>query len=107
MMEGGVESPGSTTHWEQEPSSVRRIDLGEITLCALSLPTEPPSWPPCLTPAEIDIARRLIRGDSRASIARDRAVSINTVAAQIQTMLDKLEVESAAALVAEIACRTR
>ncbi|MFO7780883.1 MAG: helix-turn-helix transcriptional regulator [Spirochaetia bacterium] len=106
-MERGVGGPGSTTDREQEPCGVRPIALDEITLCALSLPTEPASWPSCFTPAEIDIARRLIRGDSRASIARDRAVSINTIAAQIQTMLDKLEVESASALVAEIACRNR
>lgn len=106
-MESGAAGSGSATDREQKPSGAHRIDLDEISLSALSLPTEPPSWPPCFTEAEIDIARRLIRGDSRASIARDRAVSINTVAAQIQTMLDKLEVESAAALVAEIACRTR
>ena len=106
-MQRGLPERGSTSDCRHEPGSVRRINLNEITLCALSLPTEPPSWPPCFTTAEIDIARRLIRGDSRASIARDRAVSINTVAAQVQTMLDKLEVESASALVAEIACRNR
>jgi len=76
-----------------------------MAVSALSLPTEPQSWPSSFTQTEIDIARRLIRGDSRDSIAHARAVSAHTVAAQIHVMLGKLDVASASELVAELARR--
>ncbi len=106
-MKNDVPQQNSHRDRRHDPPAVLAIRLDGIDLRGVSLPTEPPSWPACFTPAEIDIARRLIRGESRDTIARTRATSTNTVAAQIRTMLDKLGVGSASALVAEIASGQR
>lgn len=106
-MQNDVSQQSSHRAPRHDPPAVLAIRLEGIDLCGVSLPTEPPSWPACLTPAEIDIARRLIRGEPRDAIARARATSTNTVAAQIRIMLDKLGVGSASALVAEIASGQR
>jgi DNA-binding NarL/FixJ family response regulator len=102
-MQRDVPQRSATSHWQLESPKVHQIRIDEIPLAVLSLPVEPPLWPACLTPTEIEIVRRLVRGESRESIARGRAVSSNTVAAQIHTILNKLGVESASALVAGIA----
>lgn len=56
-----------------------------------------------MTEAEQAITRRLIRGQTYAEIARRRGVSKHTVANQISALLEKINVESTATLISQLA----
>ncbi|HEV3188936.1 MAG TPA: helix-turn-helix transcriptional regulator [Polyangiaceae bacterium] len=59
-----------------------------------SFPLAPPTLPNGLTPAEHDIALRLLEGLSNAKIAAARGTSTRTVANQVASLLRKLGVAS-------------
>ena len=82
---------------------VTRLSGGGVPLHVLSVPREPAHWPESLTEAERSVARHLVLGRSYTAIAHERGVRPDTVATQVSAMLDKLEVESAAQLVALLA----
>jgi DNA-binding CsgD family transcriptional regulator len=70
------------------------------------MPAYPTAAPEPLTSAEADVAARIVRGESRRTIAEARGVSIHTVDTQIRALLDKLGVHSASELVAVLAVGT-
>lgn len=78
------------------------LEADGLPLRVLALPARPSTLPDVLTPAEGDVAARLIRGESRRSIAAARGVSAHTVDSQIRTLLEKLGAGSASELVARL-----
>ena len=60
-----------------------------------------------LSPAELDVARRILDGRSNAEIAAERATSARTVANQLASIYRKLGVGSRAELAATWARRNR
>ena len=68
---------------------------------AISVPLEPANRI-TLTPAQIEVARAIIRGDSNAAIARARGTSVHTVANQVASILRRLGVESRAQIATKL-----
>jgi DNA-binding NarL/FixJ family response regulator len=59
-------------------------------------------FPVPLSPAEADVARQLMRGETHAGIARRREASCRTVANQLAAVFQKLGVSGRAALTAHV-----
>jgi DNA-binding NarL/FixJ family response regulator len=56
-----------------------------------------------LSPAELDVARAIVRGASNAQIARARGTSVRTVAKQVASILSRLGVTSRTQVAAKLA----
>jgi DNA-binding CsgD family transcriptional regulator len=76
-----------------------RVRAGDEEIAVLSFPIER-DRAGALTPAEHDVAQRLIAGHSNARIARERGTSERTVANQVASILRKFRVRSRSELVA-------
>jgi DNA-binding NarL/FixJ family response regulator len=59
--------------------------------------------PPSLTPAEIAVARELVKGGSNAEIARSRGTAVRTVANQVASLLTKLGLDSRSQIAMRVA----
>jgi len=81
---------------------IHELEAIDPGLRVLSLPAEPAAYPVHVTPAETEVARRLIRGACRRTIAEVRGVSVHTVDAQIRSLLQKLGADSSSELVAHL-----
>lgn len=94
--------PHSDAPPKPQPDDVRvqLLAVGELTLQVLALPSGPIDALAGLTPAEAEIVRRLIRGESRRTIAEARGVSMHTIDTQVRSVLEKLDVDSSSELVA-------
>jgi DNA-binding NarL/FixJ family response regulator len=68
----------------------------------LSEPLRPPPRE-TLTPAELEVARAIVRGASNAEIARMRSTSVRTVANQVASILSHLGAASRAQVAAKLA----
>lgn len=66
------------------------------------LEVPPLAMPASLTPAERDVASRIVEGDGHAAIAMARGVSLPTVNKQVVSVFRKLNVRSRAELVAAL-----
>ncbi len=58
-----------------------------------------------LTPSELDIVYRILRGESNKSIAESRGTAVRTVANQVASVFQKLGLASRAELVAHLSRR--
>ncbi|HZU82700.1 MAG TPA: helix-turn-helix transcriptional regulator [Polyangiaceae bacterium] len=56
-----------------------------------------------LTPAQLDVARAIVRGASNAEIARMRGTSVRTVANQVASILARLDATSRAQIAVKLA----
>jgi DNA-binding NarL/FixJ family response regulator len=71
-------------------------------LFVLSQPLQPePAG--TLTPAQLDVARAIVRGASNAEIARMRGTSVRTVANQVASILVRLGATSRAQIAVKLA----
>lgn len=73
------------------------VDSDEYAV--LSFPLPEVSIPPELTPAEQEVVRKMLDGNTNAEIARARKTSSNTVANQLQSVYAKLRVSGRSELV--------
>jgi DNA-binding NarL/FixJ family response regulator len=85
-----------------EPAWTFRLEHHGEEFLVLS---EPLLLPPreTLTPAELDVARAIVRGASNGEIARVRGTSVRTVANQVASILRRLGVGSRAQVAAKLA----
>ena len=75
---------------------VHRFQHGGHELLVVSVATRTDVLP--LTPAELAVARLVVRGLSNEEIARQRGRAVNTVANQVSSILQKLSLASRAQL---------
>lgn len=90
----------------------RRRDAGEVhtfrlvhegeDLLVLSMPAAS-GLAASLSPAEIEVARAIVRGSSNAEIARARGTSVRTVANQVASILRRLGAGSRSHVAAKLA----
>jgi DNA-binding NarL/FixJ family response regulator len=79
--------------FDPERSSAFRFQHEGHDHVLVSVPLHPPTHRE-LTPAEVAIARGLVRGLSNAEIARVRGTSVRTVANQVASLLRRLGLDS-------------
>ncbi len=78
---------------------VLRLRIGETELAVVSEPVSEGEHPK-LSPAERDVLRRILRGESNVQIARERGSAVRTVANQVAAIFRKFRVNSRGELVA-------
>jgi len=102
-----VNTADESYHWSEGRSSsgarASALCLADIDLQLISIPAEPSRWPDCLSATERAVARHLIHGDSYCAIAAAREISEDTVSAHVSAVMKKLNVRSAAQIVAILA----
>lgn len=81
------------------PVRVLRLRFGEVELAVIGEPASDAEYPE-LSPAERDVLRRLLRGESNGRIAAERRTAVRTVANQVAAIFRKLRVSSRGELVA-------
>ena len=96
-----IESDDSDSAPVRLPPGSDLIEL-EDGLVIIAIPIAPPRLPPSLTPAERDIVMRVCDGQSNAEIARQRGVSVSTVANQLGEIYRKVGVGSRGELIVAI-----
>ena len=84
------------------PESLRvsRFEIEGEEYALLSFPVPEPELPEELTPAECEVVKGVVRGESNSEIAAQRGVSANTIANQLRSVYAKLGVRNRRALVA-------
>lgn len=97
-MTDGRDTQGEEKDRRRAPDGARasRLEIGEQTLLVLSYPIDDRSaleGAP-LSPAETEVARLAIDGLSNDDIAARRGTSARTVANQMASILDKLDLSS-------------
>jgi DNA-binding NarL/FixJ family response regulator len=73
----------------------------------MSVPTQEPPLPVGLPPAERDVARGILRGQSNSEIARARGTSVRTVGKQVASLFRRLRVGSRSELVSRLTALAR
>jgi DNA-binding NarL/FixJ family response regulator len=70
------------------------LALGELEFAVVSVPLPSSALFPELTTAQWEVCCALLRGGSNAEIAAERQTSIRTVANQVRSLYERLEVAS-------------